>query len=108
MMLSFIIILVILMIFILYKFIYETPETYNKNTLYHVLIVPFDTNFKPMISQRPLIILNQSDFTYNQKAEDDVFVFEIKDKKLKNEKDYELLVKNILGENNKYKLYLDI
>lgn len=76
-------------------------------TLYHVLIVPHNTNFKPMINQRPLIILNQSDFTYSTNNEKNVYVFKITDKTITDEKAYETIAKNILG-NKPFKLYLDI
>lgn len=73
--------------------------------VYHVLVVPAATNFKPMIDERPLVVLNQSDFSYSHNQRDDIYVFRMVDKSLKTEQEYETIVTNLLG-NREYKIYL--
>jgi hypothetical protein len=98
--------LIVLFLALIFYLFYSFMKK-RDHILYHVLIVPNNTNFKPMIDHRPLIILNQSDFTYASNNEKDVYVFRIMDKKITDEKDYETLIKSILG-NKHFKLYLDI
>lgn len=100
-MISFIGFVVFVALIALILFIYSN-NVYTR--VYHVLVVPAATNLKPMMAERPLIVLNQSDFSYSH-DEKDVFVFRMADKSLKTEQDYERIVKNLLGDRN-YKIYI--